>query len=180
MSTRIYWLALFTPATWREFLENGARISGFREARWKTLQNVKKGDYLLCYLTGLSRWVGLLEVASEPFKDNSPIWKDEQFPCRVRVKDLATLTPETGIPVTDFRDQLTVFQKATVDSPLAWTAHFRSSPTRWKNSDGEIISSAILDAQKNPVARPIDPAKVKYLRRGSRGQARRGLPNYDV
>jgi hypothetical protein len=31
-------------------------------------------------LTGISRWIGVLEVVSEPFKDSAPIWKDEQFP----------------------------------------------------------------------------------------------------
>lgn len=157
-----YWLDLFTPTTWKEFLDNGGRVSGFRESRWKTLQKVKKGDLFLCYLTGLSRWVGMLEVVSEPFKDESPIWKDEQFPCRVKVKALATLTPETGIPVMDFRDRLTVFHNVGTDSPLAWTGHFRGSPTKWRTSDGEIVSSAILDAQQNPVVRPIDPAKLKY------------------
>ena len=51
---------------------------------------MKPGDYLLCYLTGISRWIGVLEVVSEPFKDTTPIWKDEAFPARVRVRSVAT------------------------------------------------------------------------------------------
>ena len=60
MSERNYWLDLFSGTTWREFLDAGAKVSGFREGRWKTLQQMKPGDYLLCYLTGVSRWIGVL------------------------------------------------------------------------------------------------------------------------
>ena len=92
MVARNYWLDLFTGTTWEEFLAAGGEVSGFRERRWKTVQQIKPGDYLLCYLTGISRWIGVLEVGSEPFKDTTPIWKDEQFPCRVRVRAIAALS----------------------------------------------------------------------------------------
>jgi hypothetical protein len=91
MSIRQYWLDLFTGATWHEFLDAGGDISGFCERRWKILQQIRPGDYLLCYLTGVSRWIGALEVVSSPFRDSSLIWKDEAFPCRVRVKNVVAL-----------------------------------------------------------------------------------------
>lgn len=160
MAERNYWLDLFTAVTWQEFLDNGANVSGFRESRWNTLQKVKVGDYFLCYLTGVSRWIGLLEITSEAFRDTSPIWKDESFPCRVKVKVIAKLTPETGVPVKDMKDQLSVFQ--STGGPLAWTGHFRGSPTKWKVSDGEAVAKAVTQATDSPVIRPIDPAKLKY------------------
>ena len=160
MAERSYWLDLFTAMTWQEFLDAGATVSGFRESRWNTLQKIKLGDYFLCYLTGVSRWIGLLEVTSEPFRDTSEIWKDESFPCRVKVKVIAKLTPETGIPVKEMKDQLSVFQ--TTGAALAWTGHFRGSPTRWKVADGEAVVKAVLQAAESPVVRPIDPAKLKY------------------
>ena len=87
MAERNYWLDLFTPQTWNEFLKAGSLISGFRESRWNVVQKIEEGDYLLCYLTGISRWVGILEVSSKkPFKDSKPVWNDEVFPCRVNVK----------------------------------------------------------------------------------------------
>jgi hypothetical protein len=74
MSNRQYWLDLFTGATWHEFLDAGGHISGYRERRWKMVQQMKPGDYLLCYLTGVSRWIGVLEAVSSPFKNTSSIW----------------------------------------------------------------------------------------------------------
>ena len=94
MAKQNYYLDLFTGATWNEFKAAGAKVSGFRQSRWNTVQKIKLGDYLLCYLTGVSRFIGILEVSGPPFKDNSPIWKDEDFPCRLNVKVVAELTPE--------------------------------------------------------------------------------------
>jgi len=160
MAKRNYWLDLFTGTTWNEFKAAGAKVSGFRESRWNTVQKIKLGDYLLCYLTGVSRFIGLLEVTDAPYKDKAPIWKDEDFPCRLRVKVVAELTPETAVPVLDLRDRLSFFQNLT--SPHAWTGQFRGSPVRWNSGDGEAVVQAILYAQENPVTRPVDERKLKY------------------
>jgi predicted RNA-binding protein len=155
---RSYWLDLFTGTTWDEFLAAGGEVSGFRERRWRAVQQMKPGDYLLCYMTGISRWIGVLEVVSDPFKDSAKIWKDEDFPCRVKVKPVVTLTPETAVPVHELRGELSAFQNLT--NPHAWTGYFRGSPARWKASDGEAVLAAVREAEENPVSRPVDTAKL--------------------
>lgn len=158
---RNYWLDLFTGTTWEEFQTAGSSVTGFRESRWKTVQKVAKGDYLICYLTGVSRFVGILEVTSKPFKKaERDIWQEEDFPCRFMVKPIVELTPETAVPVDDLRDQLSCFQN--LKSPHAWTGHFRSSPAKWKQTDGEAVVKALFDARDNPVKRPVDKRKLKY------------------
>lgn len=137
MSNRSYWLDLFTGTTWNEFLKAGGETSGFRESTWKTVKKIKPGDYLLCYLTGLSRWIGILEVVFEPYKDNSKIWSVDTFPCRMQVKIVSELTPETAVPIKDLKDKLSIFQD--LKSPNAWTAHVRRSPFKWKDNDAEIV-----------------------------------------
>lgn len=161
MTTRNYWLDLFSLTTWQEFLDAGGQVSGFREGRWRPVQQMKPGDYLLCYLTRLSRWIAVLEVTSEPFRDTSPIWKDDAFPRRVRVKPVVQLTPETAVPITQLRDQLTIFENPSF--PFSWTGHVRGSPTRWKAIDGEAIVNALLEAQRNPISRPITREKSERI-----------------
>jgi hypothetical protein len=158
---RSYWLDLFTWITWQEFQKAGGSVSGFRESRWKNVQKIQEGDYLLCYLTGLSRFIGLLEVTSKPFqKFDKDIWKDEEFPCRVRVKPIIQLIPETAIPVSELRGSCSFFQDQS--NPIAWIGYFRSSPFKWKDSDGEAVLKALYEAQENPIKRPFDPKKLKY------------------
>jgi predicted RNA-binding protein len=168
MPERSYWLDLFTPQTWHEFQKAGSSTSGFRESRWSSVQKIQKGDYFLCYLTGVSRWVGVLEVTSgKPFKDDAPIWKDESFPCRVKVMPVVELDIETAVPVKDLKDVLSAFKSNKAEaSPLAWTGRFRGSPTKWSQADGEAVVAAVLYAQKNPLRRPVDPNKLKYRPRG--------------
>jgi hypothetical protein len=158
MGERNYWLDLFTGTTWQEFLDAGGSVTGFRERRWKTLQQVKAGDYLLCYLTGVMRFIGILEVLEPAYQDHFQIWKDEDFPCRLKVKTLVALTPETAVPVLELRDRLSVF--ANLTNPRAWTGHFRGSPAKWKIADGEAVSAAVFEAQKMPISRLVDPAKL--------------------
>jgi predicted RNA-binding protein len=168
MTMRSYWLCLFTGSTWQEFLDAGGGVSGFRERRWRTVQQIKPGDYLLCYLTGISRWIGLLEVTSSPFKDATPIWKDEDFPCRVRVKVLMTLTPETAVPILDLKDRLSIFRD--LSSAHAWTGHFRGSPTRWNAPDAEVVIEALQHAQRNPIERPVNPTRLARRPRALRAK----------
>ena len=160
MIKRNYWLDLFTGTTWNEFKDAGGKISGFRKSRWNTVQKIKPGDYLLCYLTGVSRFIGILEVVSEPFQDDSRIWSDEDFPCRLKVNIIVELTPETAVPVHELRDSLSFFQD--LKSPHAWTGNFRASPAKWKTSDGETVVKALLEAKENPVIRPVDKRKLAY------------------
>jgi predicted RNA-binding protein len=158
MSERNYWLDLFTGTTWQEFLDAGGIVTGFREKRWKTVQQIKVGDYLLCYLTGVSRFVGVLEVVKPAYKDSSPIWKDEDFPCRLKVKVLIALTPETAVPVLELRDRIGFL--SDMSDSRAWTGHFRGSPAKWKVADGEAVLASLTEAQRKPVHRPVDPAKL--------------------
>lgn len=124
------------------------------------MQKIKSGDYLLGYMTGISRFIAVLEVLSEPFKDTSRIWKDEEFPCRLKVSVVSELTPETAVPVFELKDKLSFFQD--MQKPHYWTGHFRSSPNRFELSDGEAIVAAIADAVQNPIAKPFDPKKLNY------------------
>jgi hypothetical protein len=156
-----YWLDLFTYQTWNELLKAGGNVSGFRQRRWRTVQQMKPGDILLCYLTGVGRWIGLLEVTGPPFQDTTPIWKLDDFPARVPVKIVAKLEPSTAVPVLEMRDVLSVFRD--LKSPHAWTGHFRGSPARWKSSDGQAVADAVTEAVSKPIERPFDPAKLKKV-----------------
>jgi EVE domain len=153
-----FWLDLFTGTTWQEFLDSGGDVSGFRESRWRTVKQITQGDYLLCYLTGISRFVGLLEVVSPPYRDSTPIWKDELFPCRLRVRVAIALKPETGVPIVELRNQLSIFQDRS--RPNTWTGHVRGSPAKWKREDGEAIVKALRAAEQNPVIRPVDAGQL--------------------
>ena len=154
-----YWLNLFTGKTWREFREAGSRTSGFRENSWTRAKRVKPGDVFLCYLVGVKRWVGILEVRSELFRDDSPIHEEEVFPARFHVEPLVTLAPEYGVPMESLAGKLTFFPvEATARQ---WSGRVRGSPSRYKFEDGEAIAAAIRHAAESPISRPVDARKLE-------------------
>ena len=154
-----YWLDLFSWKTWQEFLKAGGDVSGFNERRWNSVKKMKAGDYLLAYLTGISRWIGVLEVVSEPFQDHSVIWSDAVYPCRVKVKMVAELTPETAVPILDMKGQLSIFQD--LKNSHMWQGPLRSSANKWRQDDGQKVVDAVLNAVKNPVEKPYDKRRLE-------------------
>ena len=99
-NSRAYWVVVFTVKTWEEALAAGGNIVGFRSGTRGNFDKIAVGDYLLCYLTGVSRFVAVLEVESEPFLDDTPVWKDDVFPYRVVAKAIVQLEPEKAVPGT--------------------------------------------------------------------------------
>jgi predicted RNA-binding protein len=154
---RKYWLDLFTGRTWEEFLKNGASVSGFRERRRNTVQKIEVGDYLIAYLTGLSRFIGVIEVTSASFVDHSPIWQDEDFPYRLKVRLLYKLDPKTAVPITEMRSKLSIF--ANMKSKKQWSGFFRGSPALFDERDGEAIVEAVRQASTTPFEREYDERK---------------------
>ena len=159
MAAQNYWLGLVTGKTWREFLDAGGTVMGFREGREARVRQLQPGDVLLCYLTGISRWIGILEVTSAAFYDRTRIWSGEVFPWRVRVRKLVTLTPETAVPVLELRDQLSIFRN--LKHPHAWGVYFRGSPARWDPDDAKAVIRAVENAAAHPVTRPVAPRALE-------------------
>lgn len=154
-----YWLNLFTGTTWREFQAAGSKVSGFRDHTWNRAKNLKVGDIFLCYLVGVKRWVGLLEITDERFRDESPIFAEEIFPVRFRVTPLVMLPPEHGVPMSNLKGKLTFYPPDMQGAQ--WSGHVRSSLTRYAEQDGEVIAKAIRDAQRNPVFLKVDERQLK-------------------
>jgi len=173
-----YWLDLFTGTTWSEFQNAGANVSGFRPRMRNAAKNVKPGDILLCYLTGVMRWVGALEVIG-PSKDDRPIWKDVDFPVRFDVKPLIVLQPENGIPMSDLEGRVDFFRSAKDRGKFR--GFVRMSPNRFGlEKDGALVLELLKQAQSSPIARPVDPKKLAYRPKLFKAEQRKGKRTVSV
>lgn len=150
-----YWIDLFSGKSWEEFRKAGATVSGFRESRRFGAGRIVPGDIFLCYVKGVSRWVGALEVKSGPFEDNSPIFSDEVFPIRFRVEPIVLLDTLKAVPIHEILGDLT-WDKTT------WSGHVRGSPSRIGKEDGDVILAALKEAQANPVEQPGPPGNAPW------------------
>jgi hypothetical protein len=153
-----YWLDLFTGITWREFRDAGANVTGHRPKQVGAAKHVKKGDIFLCYLTGVMRWVGALEIVGVS-SDTRKIWKEQDFPVRFEVKPLILLDAEHGIPMEQSEGSVRFY--AGPRDRGKFKGFVRSSLRKFDDpKDGELILSMLREVEKNPISRPVDPKKL--------------------
>jgi hypothetical protein len=152
-----YWFDAFTGRTWDEFRKAGASISGFNERFRKQVGKLKPGDMLLCYLTGVMRWVGALEVLGTS-DDQKKIWSESGFPVRVTVKPLTLLEAEHGVPMAQLEGK-TSFFRGPQDAGK-FRGIVRKSPALIQPHDGAIILDLLRESQRLPVSRPVDQRKL--------------------
>ncbi len=119
---------------------------------------IKPGDKLLCYMTKLSRWFGVLEVASEHFRDDTPIFypADDPFIIRFKVNPLVWLPKELSVPIHESKvwDKLSFTRGLEQNSPQ-WTGKFRNSLNQIADEDGvfleDLLSRQLTSGDKYPI-----------------------------
>ena len=153
-----FWLDLFSGTTWDEFRNSGARVSGFSNRMRKTVAKMQPGDVMLCYLTGVMRWVGAIEIIG-PSTDKTRIWKDADFPARVAVKPVVMLSPENGFPMAELEGKVGFYM--TPSDRGKFKGFVRMSPNLFRaQADGDLILRLLKEAEHAPVSRPVDAKKL--------------------
>lgn len=161
-----YFIDLFSPETYEAFSRSDRAISGFRKRHAIAALRVKPGDKLVCYLTKLSRWVGLLEVIEGPFEDGSPIFyaENDPFVIRFRVQPVIWLPVEKAVPIHDERiwNHLS-FTRNQPRGSVTWTGKVRSSLVQLDDGDGRHIEAILGQQAEGGVTYPIDEVAYRKL-----------------
>ncbi len=144
----LFFLGLFTVESWREFKRHGGQVMGFNEKKSKTVARLQPGDRILCYLSKVSAFVGVMEVAGPSYLDHTPIWSDGVFPVRLPVRIVTELPLVLAVPIHSLKGQLS-FLPLTMTT-TGWTIYVRSSPRPWTAPDGEAVAKAL--AARLPLA----------------------------
>jgi hypothetical protein len=162
-----YYINLFSPDTYEAFSKSNQTISGFRERQKGIAAEVKLGDKLICYVTKVSRWVGVLEVTSKYFLGNSPIFTpiNDPFVVRFNVKPNIWLSLEKSLPVWNeiVWKKLSFTKKLPPDS-LAWTGMVRGSLRLLKDTDGEILVKLLSLQNAKQTTYPLSDSEKKKLK----------------
>jgi hypothetical protein len=161
-----YFLNLFSPETYEAFTKSGREISGFRLRHQNTAARVQIGDKLICYMTKLSRWVGILEVTSAYFIDDTPLFypTDDPFVTRFKVKPLVWLTKEKSIPIHDDRVWNTLsFTREHVKGSSQWTGAVRTSLKQLDDSDARFLEEFMLSQANDGEDFEIDDQEYRKL-----------------
>lgn len=160
-----YFTDLFTVETYEAFLASDRTISGFRETQTGMAGRLKRGDKMLAYIKGLSRWAALLEVIEGPFIDRSPLFvpDNDPFVVRFRVKAHPVLPLVHAIPIREDEVFRTLsFTRGREDG--YWLGPLRRSLQHIDDADGEHLERLLLGQLKNPQVYPLDQGQLDQLR----------------
>ena len=128
---------------------------------------VKAGDIFICYCTKIQRFIGILEVISAPYEDNSPIFIEENDPfcLRFKVKPLVWLPFELAIPIHEdlIWNTLSITKDLPKDS-TKWTYKVFSSPLRWDNADGKFLVDLLKRQAKQQTIYPLSEKDAKKIK----------------
>lgn len=161
-----YYLDLFSPETYEAFGRSDRSISGFRMRQRNVARRIKPGDKFVCYMTRLSRWMGMLEVLEGPFDDDRPIFypENDPFVVRFRVRPLVWLPVDKAIPIHEDRvwTQLS-FTRGQSKHSSSWTGKLRGSLVQLDDADGAFLEALIREQMGGGEAYPVDPEAYRKL-----------------
>jgi hypothetical protein len=161
-----YFIDLFFPETYAAFARSSRDVSGFRQRHKGTADKVQSGDTLVCYLTRLSRWFGLLEVIEGPFIDDKPIFvtENDPFVVRFRVRPIVWLEIDQSIPIHDEEMWNALsFTRGLEKGSLGWTGKVRCSLVRLDDLDGNYLAKKLSMQATNGRRYPVTELDSRKL-----------------
>src|SRR5205814_1881582 len=138
------------------FLASDRSVSGFSESQNGMAQRLSRGDKLLAYIKGLSRWAAVFEILDGPCVDRAPLFLAENDPyvVRFRVKPIAALSLEQAIPIRD--DEVFSTLSFTRGKEKGyWLGPLRRSLQHIDDADGRFLENLLIQQSKNPKPYPL-------------------------
>jgi hypothetical protein len=158
-----YFIDLFSPETYEAFSKTNKSISGFRPKQTNIAKTIHKGDIFVCYITKISRFAGILEVQSDFFIDDKPIFykSDDPFIVRFSVKPIIWQSLENSLPIYDSK----IWNGLSFTGPgKAWTSTVRGSLRELKKEDAELIHDFLKKIDPKGVSYPLSEDDLKKIK----------------
>ena len=161
-----YYTDLFSPETYEAFTQSDQRISGFNPRQKNAASKIKPGDKFVCYVTKISRWVGILEVTSEYFESDTPLFysEDDPFVIRFRVKPLVWLPKEKAVPIHENHVwEALSFTQSHDKNSSHWTGKMRNSLNLLSVEDGRFLEELLKRQKIDGHIYELDEAQYRKL-----------------
>ncbi|MBK8189249.1 MAG: EVE domain-containing protein [Vampirovibrionales bacterium] len=146
-----YWLTVGSRENFEISRARGFNLLGIKSTHRKKAAQIRPGDGVLYYLTGLMVLAGGVSVQSEMFEDETQVWtcssvkngKPEVYPYRFHIKPTLIAPSESGfLPVREIREQLAYLRKWPEKN---WTLGFQGNLHLWPESDFRLAYAALTE-----------------------------------
>ncbi len=140
MDKRFY-LCLFNENTWNEFLAQKNNVYGTTKNKLNRASKIKNNDFLICYVTKHSKFVGIIQKISDVFYDESKIWEKGEFPVRFNVNIIHAVPVSQGLPIYKLKNELSLCKE--IKNKTKWATFFINSFNEFSTHDGRLLMEEI-------------------------------------
>ncbi len=164
-----YWIVVGSPENFEIATARKFDLFGFKSTRRRESGEMRPGDKLVFYLTGVKKFGGIATVTSDAFEDHKKIFKSEKkpgedYPFRVQTKAHVVLREGQQLYVPDYVPQLEFTRKGATKS---WALVFQGNLHKISEADYKLLERDMrAAAKKNP-----SPAKAAAKRPPARKPA---------
>lgn len=146
-----YWILVGSIDNWRKAVDRNFSLQGMKSRHRKKAEQMRPGDKLIYYVTGLKAFAGITTVTSTCFEDHEPIWTsgnakkaDEDCPLRVNITADIALDPAAFVPAEGLARQMIYASKWPAAN---WTLAFQGNVHLVPEADYALIRAEMENAR---------------------------------
>jgi hypothetical protein len=161
-----FYTNLFSPDMFETFSRSARDVSGCSRHQLPRARRIHPGDRFVCYMTKLSRWIGVLEILSDCYIDECPLFYPENDPyvVRFKVRPLVWLPRDKAVPIREKHvwDALS-FTRGCDPKSSVWIGKVRSSFNKLSPEDAQFLEGLLTSQQSDGQTYPVDEDKYRRL-----------------
>jgi predicted RNA-binding protein len=173
-----YWIVVGSPENFEIARERGFDMFGFKSTRRRETGEMRPGDKLIYYLTGVKKFAGISTVTSESYEEHNKVFKSEKkpnedFPFRVKTKRDVALSEDQMLNVPDYVPRLDFTGKGRMKS---WGMAFQGNLHKITESDYKLLEKDMRAAGKKRSSSAKPAAKDGARKTSSARKTARAAP----
>lgn len=150
MSESNHWIIVGSLENFRTTRDQGFTVQGIKSRHRKKAEQMKPGDRMTWYVTGIKAFAGTATITSEYYEDHTLIWKstnkkrdDEVYPFRFSIQPDTILDEDHLVDAEPVARQMTHVSKWPEAN---WTLAFQGNVHKIEAEDFAIIENAVESA----------------------------------
>ena len=150
MSDHANWIIVGSLENFHITRDLGFTLQAIKSRHRKKAEQMKPGDRIAWYVTGIKAFAGTATITSEYYEDHTVIWKstnkkrgDETYPFRFKIEPNAILDEDGFVEAEPVARQMTYVSKWPAAN---WTLAFQGNVHKIEDSDFEVIEQAVKSA----------------------------------
>jgi predicted RNA-binding protein len=143
------WIVVGSPENFEIAKSRGFDMFGFKSTRRRESAEMKPGDKIIFYLTGVMKFGGIITIKSDVYEDHTPIFKSEKkpgedYPFRARTEPDRVLDKDQWLDVKEYATRLEMTRRRGEH----WRLAFQGNLHKIGQEDYDMLSKDVDAARK--------------------------------